>query len=51
MLTDIDRLETENERDLFSIGATRATQRVAVLAHVQTHGDFPSDPSRVLYDG
>lgn len=51
MLTDIDRLETEHERDLFSIGATRVTQRLVVLAHVQTHGDFSRDPSRVLYDG
>jgi ATP-dependent exoDNAse (exonuclease V) alpha subunit len=33
VLTDIDRLETEHDRDLFYIGATRATQRLVVLAH------------------
>jgi superfamily I DNA/RNA helicase len=33
VLTDIDRLETAHERDLFYIGATRATQRLIVLAH------------------
>ena len=33
VLTDIDRLETEHDRDLFYIGARRATQRLVVLAH------------------
>ncbi len=33
VLTDIDRLETDHERDLFYIGATRATQRLVVLAN------------------
>jgi len=33
VLTDIDRLETAHDRDLFYIGATRATQRLVVLAH------------------
>ena len=32
VLTDIDRLETAHDRDLFYIGATRATQRLVVLA-------------------
>lgn len=31
VLTDIDRLESEHDRDLFYIGATRATQRLVVL--------------------
>jgi hypothetical protein len=38
VLTDIDRLETEHDRDLFSIGATRATQRLVVLAHASLKG-------------
>jgi DNA helicase IV len=33
VLTDIDRLATEHDRDLFSIGATRATHRLVVLAY------------------
>jgi len=33
VLTDIASLLTEHDRDLFYIGATRATQRLAVLAH------------------
>jgi DNA replication protein DnaC len=40
VLTDIERLETEHERDLFYIGATRATQRLAVLAHEGLKGQF-----------
>jgi hypothetical protein len=32
VLTDIDRLESRHDRDLFYIGATRATQRPIVLA-------------------
>jgi hypothetical protein len=28
-----DRLATEHDRDLFYIGATRATHRLVVLAH------------------
>ncbi len=38
VLTDIDRLETAHERDLFYIGATRATQRLIVLAHEKLKG-------------
>ena len=33
VLTDIERLDTPRERDLFYIGATRATQRLIVLAN------------------
>jgi hypothetical protein len=33
VLTDIERLETPRERDLFYVGATRATQRLIVLAN------------------
>ena len=33
VLTDIERLDTPRERDLFYVGATRATQRLIVLAH------------------
>jgi DNA polymerase III delta prime subunit len=33
VLTDIEKLETPRERDLFYVGATRATQRLVVLAH------------------
>ena len=33
VLTDIEHLGTGRERDLFYIGATRATQRLVVLAH------------------
>jgi hypothetical protein len=33
VLTDIDSLGTEHDRDLFAIGATRATHRLVVLAH------------------
>jgi len=44
VLTDIDRLETEHDRDLFCIGATRATQRLVVLAHegVRRHLSLPA---------
>lgn len=38
VLTDIDRLETEHDRDLFYIGATRATHRLVVLAHEGLRG-------------
>jgi DNA helicase IV len=38
VLTDIDRLETEHDRDLFSIGATRATQWLVVLAQEGLRG-------------
>ena len=38
VLTDIDRLETAHERDLFYIGATRATQRLIVLAQEKLGG-------------
>ena len=40
VLTDIDRLETAHERDLFYIGATRATQRLIVLAHERLKGEL-----------
>jgi DNA polymerase III delta prime subunit len=33
VLTDIEHLDTPRERDLFYVGATRATQRLIVLAH------------------
>ena len=33
VLTDIERLGSPLERDLFYVGATRATQRLIVLAH------------------
>ena len=33
VLTDVERLETDRERDLFYVGATRARQRLVVLAH------------------
>jgi len=33
VLTDFDRLEKAKDHDLFYIGATRATQRLVVLAH------------------
>jgi superfamily I DNA/RNA helicase len=33
VLTDIERLDTPRERDLFYVGATRATQRLIVLAN------------------
>jgi ATP-dependent exoDNAse (exonuclease V) alpha subunit len=32
VLTDVERLGTPLDRDLFYIGATRATQRLVVLA-------------------
>jgi len=38
VLTDIERLNTPRERDLFYIGATRATQRLIVLAHESLRG-------------
>ncbi len=40
VLTDIDRLETEHDRDVFCIGATRATQRPVVLAHASLKGSL-----------
>jgi hypothetical protein len=33
VLTDIERLDSPRERDLFYVGVTRATQRLIVLAH------------------
>ena len=33
VLTDVESLETARERDLFYVGATRATRRLVVLAH------------------
>jgi len=33
VLTDIEYLGNPRDRDLFSIGATRANQRLVVLAH------------------
>ena len=38
VLTDIERLDTPRERDLFYIGATRATLRLIVLAHESLRG-------------
>jgi hypothetical protein len=38
VLTDVERLETPRERDLFYVGATRATQRLVVLAHESLRG-------------
>jgi DNA polymerase III delta prime subunit len=38
VLTDIERLSTPRERDLFYVGATRATQRLIVLAHESLRG-------------
>ena len=38
VLTDIDHLSTPRERDLFYIGASRATQRLVVLAHESLRG-------------
>ena len=38
VLTDVDRLDRPRERDLFYIGATRATQRLIVLAHESLRG-------------
>jgi DNA polymerase III delta prime subunit len=41
VLTDIERLSTPRERDLFYVGATRATQRLIVLAHESLRGTLP----------
>ena len=38
VLTDIERLDTARERDLFYVGATRATQRLIVLANEALRG-------------
>ena len=38
VLTDIEHLDTTRERDLFYVGATRATQRLIVLAHESLRG-------------
>jgi len=38
VLTDIERLDTARERDLFYVGATRATQRLIVLANESLRG-------------
>lgn len=40
VLTDFERLEKARDRDLFYIGATRATQRLVVLAHERLRGAF-----------
>jgi hypothetical protein len=40
VLTDFERLEKPKDRDLFYIGATRATQRLVVLAHERLRGAF-----------
>ena len=42
VLTDIERLDTARERDLFYVGATRATQRLIVLAHESLRSRFPA---------
>jgi hypothetical protein len=38
VLTDIDSLESPHDRALFCVGATRATQRLVVLAHESLRG-------------
>jgi len=38
VLTDIERLDSARERDLFYVGATRATQRLIVLANESLRG-------------
>jgi hypothetical protein len=38
VLTDVERLDTARERDVFYVGATRATQRFVVLAHERLKG-------------
>jgi superfamily I DNA/RNA helicase len=38
VLTDVERLDSPRERDLFYVGATRATQRLIVLAHESLRG-------------
>lgn len=38
VLTDIERLDSARERDLFYVGATRATQRLIVLANEALRG-------------
>lgn len=40
VLTDFDRLDRPKDRDLFYIGATRATQRLVVLAHERLREAF-----------
>ena len=40
VLTDIEYLSTSRQRDLFYIGATRATQRLVVLAHESLRGQL-----------
>ncbi len=42
VLTDVEHLDTALERDLFYIGATRATQRLVVLAHDSLRGRLPA---------
>ena len=41
VLTDIERLDSARERDLFYVGATRATQRLVVLANESLRGRLP----------
>ncbi len=41
VLTDVERLDTRHERDLFYVGATRATLRLVVLAHESLRGRLP----------
>jgi len=40
VLSDIEHLSTPRQRDLFYIGATRATQRLVVLAHESLRGQL-----------
>jgi hypothetical protein len=40
VLTDFEKLEKARDRDLFYIGATRATQRLVVLANERLRGRF-----------
>lgn len=40
VLTDLDHLEKPRDRDLFYIGATRATQRLVILASESLRGRF-----------
>jgi len=42
VLTDVEHLETARERDLFYVGATRATQRLVVLAHESLRHRLPA---------
>ena len=48
VLTDIERLGTPRERDLFYVGATRATQRLIGLAHESLRGKLQLGESRRL---